>query len=145
MLRRARQTQRTDPPFPTTTHFRANTGKQGREGGGWFAIWLIRGIGRYGGRALARLFLYPLTAYFLLRRTDERRDSRASLTRILRRPATLRDVAPPLHTFAPTILDRVFLPGGENERFAGTVQLVPHGPPPLQPGPGLLPCRTEQG
>src|SRR3546814_7531109 len=31
-----------------------NTWKQRREGGGWFAIWLIRGIGRYGGRALAR-------------------------------------------------------------------------------------------
>src|SRR3546814_4102786 len=53
-----------------------NTWKQRREGGGWFAIWLIRGIGRYGGRALARLFLYPITAYFLLRRTaraEERR------------------------------------------------------------------------
>src|SRR3546814_2940705 len=37
-----------------------STWKQRREGGGWFAIWLIRGIGRYGGRALARLFLYPI-------------------------------------------------------------------------------------
>src|SRR3546814_4520362 len=86
-----------------------NTWKQRREGGGWFAIWLIRGIGRYGGRALARLFLYPITAYFLLRRTAERRDSRASLTRILGRPATLGDVARHIHTFAATILDRGFL------------------------------------
>src|SRR3546814_8510262 len=99
-----------------------NTWKQRREGGGWFAIWLIRGIGRYGGRALARLFLYPITAYFLLRRTDERRDSRASLTRILGRPATLGDVARHIHTFAATILDRVFLLGGEIERFDVTVR-----------------------
>src|SRR3546814_7482400 len=97
-----------------------STWKQRREGGGWFAIWLIRGIGRYGGRALARLFLYPITAYFLLRRTDERRDSRASLTRILRRPATLGDVARHTPTFAATLPHRVFLLGGESEPFDAT-------------------------
>ncbi len=91
--------------------------KHRREGGGWFAIWLIRGIGRHGGRAFARLFLYPITLYFLLRRRDERRDSRASLARLLGRPATLPDVARHIHTFAATILDRVFLLGGELDRF----------------------------
>src|SRR3546814_16910060 len=53
-----------------------STWKQRREGGGWFAIWLIRGIGRYGGRALARLFLYPIPAYFLLRPPHPRPPSR---------------------------------------------------------------------
>lgn len=91
--------------------------KQRREGGGWFAIWLIRSIGRYGGRTFARLFLYPITAYFLLRRGAERRDSRAFLTRALGRPATLADVARHIHTFAATILDRVFLLGGKIDRF----------------------------
>jgi predicted LPLAT superfamily acyltransferase len=47
--------------------------KQRPEGGGWFAIWLIRTIGRHGGRALARTLLYPITLYFLLRRAPERR------------------------------------------------------------------------
>ena len=42
--------------------------KQRREGGGRFALWLIRSIGRYGGRGVARACLYPITLYFLLRR-----------------------------------------------------------------------------
>ena len=112
--------------------------KQRREGGGWFALWLIRGIGRYGGRALARLFLYPITGYFLLRRTAERRDSRASLTRILGRPATLGDVARHIHTFAATILDRVFLLGGEIERFRVTVHWVEALHAQLDRGMGVL-------
>jgi predicted LPLAT superfamily acyltransferase len=87
--------------------------KQRREGGGWFALWMITRIGRYGGRGLARAFLYPITLYFLLRRGGERRGSRAYLTRVLDRPASLRDVARHIHTFASTILDRVFLLGEE--------------------------------
>jgi len=81
------------------------------EGGGRFALWLIRNIGRYGGRAVSRLLLYPITLYFLLRRAPERAASRAWLTRALGRPATLRDIARHIHTFAATILDRVFLLG----------------------------------
>ena len=37
-------------------------------GGGRFAIWLIRSIGRYGGRGVARSLLPFITVYFLLRR-----------------------------------------------------------------------------
>lgn len=91
--------------------------KQRREGGGWFAIWMIRAVGRHGGRTLARAFLYPITAYFLLRRHAERRDSRVYLTRALGRPAGLRDVARHIHTFAATILDRVFLLSEDTRRF----------------------------
>ncbi|HZH44049.1 MAG TPA: acyltransferase [Lysobacter sp.] len=87
------------------------------EGGGWFAIWLIRSIGRYGGRGVARLLLYPITLYFLCRRGPERRASRAYLSRALGRPATLWDVARHIHTFASTILDRVFLLGERLKRF----------------------------
>ena len=87
------------------------------EGGGWFALWLIRAIGCYGGRGVARLLLYPITLYFLLRRGPERRASRAFLGIALGRPATLWDVAKHIHTFASTILDRVFLLSGEIDRF----------------------------
>ncbi|GHD69560.1 acyltransferase [Luteimonas padinae] len=59
----------------------------------------------------------PITAYFLARRGEERRDSRAYLSRVLGRPARLRDVARHIHTFAATILDRVFLLGGDMQRF----------------------------
>ena len=66
--------------------------KQRPEGGGRFAIWLIRTIGRHGGRRLGRACLYPITAYFLLRRGPERRASRAWLTRALGRPATPKEI-----------------------------------------------------
>lgn len=91
--------------------------QQRREGGGRLAMWLIRAIGRYGGRGLARACLYPITLYFLLRRGAERRDSRAYLTRVLGRQAGLRDVARHIHTFAATILDRVFLLSEDLRRF----------------------------
>lgn len=87
------------------------------EGGGLFALWLIRSIARYGGRALARPLLLPITLYFLLRRGPERRASRAYLARVLGRRAGLVDVARHIHTFASTILDRVFLLSGRLRRF----------------------------
>lgn len=91
--------------------------KQRREGGGLFALWLLRSVSLRGGRGLARLLLVPITAYFLARRGEERRDSRAYLSRVLGRPARLCDVARHIHTFAATILDRVFLLGGDMQRF----------------------------
>lgn len=118
--------------------------KQRHEGGGRFAIWLIRAIGRYGGRRLARLFLYPITLYFLLRRGAERRDSRAYLERALGRPATLGDVARHIHTFAATILDRVFLLGrdrpgkGMRQRFDVTVSGLDALHAQLDQGRGVL-------
>lgn len=112
--------------------------KQRKEGGGWFAIWLIRSIGRYGGRGVARLLLYPITLYFLLRRPAERRDSRAWLDRALGRPATLRDIARHIHTFASTILDRVFLLSENTRRFDVSVQGVEALHAQLDRGRGVL-------
>jgi len=91
--------------------------KQRPEGGGAFAIRLIRAIGLHGGRSLARACLYPIALYFLLRRGPERRASRAYLTRALGRPASLADVARHIHCFAATILDRLFLLGGREDSF----------------------------
>lgn len=91
--------------------------KQRPEGGGRFALWLIRAIGLYGGRGFARLCLYPITVYFLIVRGPERRASRAYLTRVLGRPATLLEVARHIHIFACTILDRVFLLSEPLQRF----------------------------
>jgi len=91
--------------------------KRRPEGGGRAAIRLIAGIARHGGRGIARLCLYPITAYFLLVRGAERRASRAYLGRALGRRASLWDVARHIHTFAATILDRVFLLGGRMGLF----------------------------
>jgi predicted LPLAT superfamily acyltransferase len=99
--------------------------KQRPEGGGRFAIWLIRGIARHGGRSVARAFLYPITLYFLLVRGPERRASRTYLTRVLGRRVGLWSVARHIHTFAATILDRVFLLGGRLSGFDVRISGLP--------------------
>ncbi|MGO4551052.1 acyltransferase [Lysobacter sp. 2RAF19] len=100
--------------------------KQRPEGGNRFAIQLIRAIARRGGRVIARLCLYPIVLYFLALRGPERRASRSYLTRVLRKPATLLGVARHFHTFAATILDRVFLLGEDLRRFDVRVHGLEH-------------------
>jgi len=80
-----------------------------REGGGRFALWLIRTIGLRCGRTTSRLLLYPITLYFFFRRPGERRASYMYLKRMFGRPANAWQVLRHLHCFASTILDRVFL------------------------------------
>lgn len=87
------------------------------EGGGRLALSLVCGVVRRGGRGIGRVLLYPITAYFLLVRGPERRASRRYLARVLGRPAGPWQVARHIHAFAATILDRVFLLGGELHRF----------------------------
>ena len=91
--------------------------QQRPEGGGRFAILLIRSIARYGGRWLSRPLLIPITLYFLIVRGPERRASRAYLERVLGRPATLWECAKHVHAFASTILDRVFMLSGQFRSF----------------------------
>ncbi|HJU26054.1 MAG TPA: acyltransferase [Rhodanobacteraceae bacterium] len=79
------------------------------EGGGRFALWLIRSIGLYCGRPFARAFLYPITLYFFFRRGPERRASYDYLQRVFGKPANAWQVMKLIHAFACTILDRVFL------------------------------------
>lgn len=87
------------------------------EGGGHFAIRLIRTVAETVGRGPTRLLLWPITAYFILVRAPERRASRDYLSRVLGRPARLPDIFRHIHVFAATILDRVFLLGGQLPRF----------------------------
>lgn len=112
--------------------------KQRPEGGGRFALWLIRSIARHGGRALARACLYPITAYFLIVRGPERRASHAYLARVLDHPPTLWDVARHIHTFAATILDRVFLLSGQLSRFDIRVDGLPALAARVDRGEGVL-------
>ena len=92
------------------------------EGGGRLAIRLIRLVAETVGRGPTRLLLWPITAYFVLVRGPERRASRDYLTRVLGRPARLPDIFRHVHVFSATILDRVFLLGGQLPRFQ--LQLV---------------------
>ena len=116
----------------------ANDWKARPEGGGFFAIWLIRTIAKRLGRRVARPLLWPITAYFLIKRGPERRASRAYLNRVLDHPATLWDGAKHVHTFASTILDRVFLLGGDLDRFKVTINRVEEVHDLLDQGRGVL-------
>jgi predicted LPLAT superfamily acyltransferase len=88
-----------------------------RERGSPVMLRIILWVAQRLGRGAARLLLYPITAYFLLTGGSARRASRDYLGRVLGRPATLWDVARHIHTFAATILDRVFFLTGRFGQF----------------------------
>ncbi|WP_343226405.1 acyltransferase [Luteimonas sp. S4-F44] len=112
--------------------------KRRREGGGRLALSLIRCIGRHCGRTPARALLYPITLYFLLRRSAERRDSRTYLSRVFGRPARLGEVARHIHTFAATILDRLYLLSESTRRFDVRTEGLPTLHRHLEAGRGVL-------
>lgn len=87
------------------------------EAGSVFGYRLISTFARLCGRSAARLVLFPITAFFLLRRGPERRASRDYLQRALGRKPTLQDVAKQFHYFASVILDRLFLLSESFKRF----------------------------
>jgi predicted LPLAT superfamily acyltransferase/uncharacterized membrane protein len=120
---------RDDAAAPAAVHW-----TERREGGGRFALWLIRTIGLRLGRPVARVLLYPISLYFFFRRGPERRASRAFLSRALARPAGTAQVLRHIHCYAATILDRVFLLArstrGFDIRISGLEQLetqIAHG------------------
>ena len=88
-----------------------------REGGNRFWLLLIRWIILHVGRGFARLWIYPTTLYFFLRRGAERRASREWLTRATGRPAGAQAVMRHIFTFAMTIVDRVLLLAGRGDRL----------------------------
>lgn len=87
------------------------------EGGGRFALWLIFNIGLKCGRLCGRALLYPITLYFFLRRTGERRASYAYLQRVFGKPATTWMVMRHIHCFSSTILDRIYLLSEDLRKF----------------------------
>lgn len=108
------------------------------EGGGRFALWLIRTIGLRLGRPAARALLYPITLYFFFRRSPERRASRAFLSRALARPARTWDVLRHIHAYAATILDRVFLLARSTRGFEIAVHGLEQMEAQLSPGRGMI-------
>lgn len=115
------------------------------EGGGHFAIWLIRTIALYGGRRIGRILLYPITLYFFVRRGPERLASRQYLQRVFARPATSLQVLRHLHCFAATILDRVFLLAHGEQPFQIETQGLELLEERLARGRGVLLLGSHQG
>lgn len=96
------------------------------------AFWLrtITWIALRLGRPLARILLYPITAYFLLLGDRSGDASRDYLRRVLGRPPRFRDRFRHYHTFACTLLDRLFVLTGQEHRLRlevhGLEQLMRH-------------------
>jgi predicted LPLAT superfamily acyltransferase len=108
------------------------------EGGGRFALWLIRSAALHGGRRFARAFLYPATLYFYFRRPYERRVSREFLERATGRRAGPVMVLRHIHRFASTMLDRVFLLAEHFRRFDVTTHGLEHLVARMRPDRGVL-------
>ncbi|MEO5882797.1 MAG: acyl-CoA synthetase, partial [Caldimonas sp.] len=90
----------------------------GAAGTGWKAkaergsaalIHLIAWLARAVGRPACRLLLYPIVLYFFVTDGTARRASREFLTRAEARPARWSDVFAHIHSFAATLLDRVYM------------------------------------
>jgi predicted LPLAT superfamily acyltransferase len=82
------------------------------------------------GRRLGAALLYPVCAYFLVFSTAARRASADYLRRVLGRGPTWRERFRHYHTFASTILDRVFLHAGADTAITSGIEgldlLRPH-------------------
>jgi predicted LPLAT superfamily acyltransferase len=78
-----------------------------------FIVWVALTL----GRRVARLFLYPICLYFMLFAGEARAASKKYLRKVLGREPHLRDGFRHIHTFASTILDRVFLLNGRFDKF----------------------------
>lgn len=115
------------------------------EGGGFFAVWIIRTIALYGGRRLGRACLYPITLYFYLRRKPERAASRQYLQRVFGKPASARQVFRQMHNYAATSLDRIFFLANGEAQFDVETEGLELLDATIAQGRGVLLFGSHQG
>jgi predicted LPLAT superfamily acyltransferase len=90
---------------------------QRRERGSLLALRFMAWVATSLGRPVARLLLHPITLYFLLFGREARRHSARYLGRALGRAPTWRDQYRHFHSFASTVLDRVYFARGDTAGF----------------------------
>jgi predicted LPLAT superfamily acyltransferase len=88
-----------------------------RERGQQVSIRIFARIALVLGRRVTRLLLHPIAGYFVLFSVRARAASRKYLRRALEREPRLSDVYRHYHTFAATLLDRIYLLDGQYGRF----------------------------
>jgi len=116
-----------------------------RERSSALALRIMRTIALGLGRRGARLLLPPIALYFLVADRDLRRHSRRYLDRALGRPAGWRDVYRHLHTFAATVLDRVYLLRGRFDEFSYEARGIETIMAPFSRGEGVLTVGAHLG
>ena len=86
-----------------------------------FALNSICWVALHTSRSVSRIFLYPITLYFLTTSPAAYRASKSFLQRVLNRKISFLDVARHFFWFASTILDRVYFLTGQYEGFNITI------------------------
>lgn len=83
------------------------------------AFWLqvITWIALRLGRGVSRVLLYPITAYFLIFQNRTLPASRRYLRKALNREPCWRDIFRQYHSFACTLLDRLFVLSNQDKRL----------------------------
>jgi predicted LPLAT superfamily acyltransferase len=109
-----------------------------RERGSLLGLRFVAWVAVTVGRPAARLLLHPITLYFLCFGGAARRHSARYLGRALGRPATLADSYRHFHSFASTVLDRVYFVRGQMHRFDLEVSGGAHVDRQLDTGRGVL-------
>jgi len=105
------------------------------------SVWLIRLIAwlaRTAGRPLCRLLLYPIVLYFVLFDPVARRASMEFLEAARGQPAGWKDAFAHIHSFAATLLDRVYMATGDFGRFKVTIEGLDQLEDALSLGRGCL-------
>ncbi|MEK8031530.1 acyl-CoA synthetase [Ideonella sp. DXS29W] len=111
---------------------------QTRERSNALALRIISWVAVHGGRRAARVLLWPITAYFLLFAASARRHSARYLARALGRAPTWRDQWRHFHTFASTVLDRVYFLREASDCFDLTITGTPELKRALEAGHGAF-------
>ncbi|MDH5327478.1 MAG: lipid A biosynthesis acyltransferase [Gammaproteobacteria bacterium] len=96
--------------------------KKSPERGSPLLVKLILWVALHIGRTPTRVFLYPITLYFLLAVSKARRASFQFFTLVLQHPPSLLTVARHFHCFASTILDRVYFLCGRFDLFKTKIE-----------------------
>ena len=99
-----------------------------------FIVWVALAL----GRRIARGLLYPICLYFLLFAGEARAASKKYLRKVLGREPRIGDRFRHIHTFASTILDRVFLLNGCFDMFEVRAHLDERARAILEQGRGCV-------
>jgi predicted LPLAT superfamily acyltransferase len=116
-----------------------------RERSNLTALRLMRWIAVKAGRPTARLVLHPIALYFLLANGRARRASQQYLARALGRPVGWRDAYRHIHSFAATILDRVYFLQDRLGAFEIEHRNVPQVEAVLAEGQGVMLLGAHMG